>query len=76
MLNAHMGQERGVPLWAFAAPAIGVPLMVAILALTAPKHEGSVGGPDLGAITEQVDWQALDHASALTSDCTGRSSSS
>ena len=48
MLNTHMTKEREVPLWAIGAPAIGVPLMVALLALTAPMHETPVDGADLG----------------------------
>ncbi len=57
MLNTHMTKEREVPLWAIGAPAIGVPLMVALLALTAPVHETPVDGAGLGATTEQVERQ-------------------
>ena len=77
MLNTHMTKEREVPLWAIGTPAIGVPLMVAFLVLTAPKHETPpVDGADLGATTEQVERQAVDHASGLASHCTEQSSSS
>ena len=76
MLNTHMTKEREVPLWAIGAPAIGVPLMVALLALTAPKHETPVNGADQGATTEQVERQAVDHASGLPVDCTEQPSSS
>ncbi len=76
MLNTHMTKEREVPLWAIGAPAIGVPLMVALLALTAPKHETPVDRADLGATTEQVEGQAVDHASGLSADCTEQPSSS
>lgn len=76
MLNTRMTKEREVPLWAIGAPAIGVPLMVALLSLTAPEHETPVDGADLGATTEQVERQAVDYASGLASHCTGRSSSS
>ena len=76
MLNTRRTKERGVPLWAFAAPAIGVPLMVALLSLIAPEHQMPVEGADLGASTEQVERQAVDYASGLASHCTGRSSSS
>ena len=47
MLNTHLTNEREVPWWAIGAPAIGVPLMVALLALTAPKHETPVDGAAL-----------------------------
>ena len=68
MLYTHMTKERGVPLWAIGVPAIGVPLMVALLALTAPKPETQVEGAGLGAATEQVERQAVDHASALPAE--------
>ena len=53
MLNTHMTKEREVPSWAIGAPAIGVPLMVALLALTAPTHETPVDEADMGIRTEQ-----------------------
>lgn len=70
MLNPHMTKERGFPLWSIGVPAIGVPLMVALLALTAPKQETPCDAPDLGATTEQVERQAADDASGLTAECT------
>ena len=76
MLNTRLTNEREVPWWAIGAPAIGVPLMVAVLALTAPKHETPVDGTDLGATTEQVERQAVDHASSLPAHCTEQPSSS
>jgi len=77
MLNAHVSKERQVPLWALGAPAIGVPLMVALLALTAPKRETPVGAADPGAPhTEQVERQAVDHAFGLHAECTEQPSSS
>ena len=76
MLNVHLTNEREVPWWAIGAPAIGVPLMIALLALTAPKPETPVDGTDLGVTTEQVDRQAVDHAFSVPTHCTQRSSSS
>ena len=76
MLNTRMTKDREIPLWAIGAPAIGVPLMVALLALTAPKHETPVDGADPGATTEQVERQAADHAFGVPSDCTEQTSSS
>jgi hypothetical protein len=76
MLNTHMSKERELPLWAIGAPAIGIPLMVALLALTAPKYERPVDGADLGAPTEQVERQAAHQASSLPSDCIEPPSSS
>ena len=69
MLNAHISERREVPLWAaLGAPLIGVPLMVALLALTAPKQETPVDAPEAGATTELVEDQVVDHASGLTAD--------
>ena len=75
MLNTRMTKEEA-PWWAVGAPAIGVPLMVAVLALTAPKRETPVDGADLGPTTEQLDRQAGDHASVRPSECTERPSGS
>ena len=69
MLSPRMNQ-RGVPLWAIGTPAIAVPLMVGLLALTAPKHETRAGAADLGATTERVERQAVDYASGLLAHCT------
>jgi hypothetical protein len=42
MLNTHTMKRGGAPLWAFAAPLLGVPALVALLAVTAPKQEPAV----------------------------------
>ena len=70
MFNTRITKERGVPLWAIGAPAIGVPLMVALLALVAPRREMPVEGVDLRPTIEKVERQAMNHASGLSSDCT------
>ncbi len=77
MLNTYVNERREVPLWAIGVPAVGVPIMVALLALTAPRHEAMFDGTELGAdTTEQVEHQAADHAFGFASDCVGRTSSS
>ena len=68
MLNTQMIKGREVPLWAIGATAIGVPLMVALLALTAPKQETPVEWPEAGATTGQLEDQAIDHAAGLDTD--------
>ncbi len=69
MLSTHISKKREVPLWAaLGAPLIGVPLMVALLALTAPKQETPVDAPEAGVTTEQVEDQAVDHAYRLPAD--------
>lgn len=60
MIKAHLDDKSAVPVWAaVGVPLIGVPLMVALLALTSPRetpatdHEAVVG-------TEQVELQNVD----------------
>lgn len=39
MIQAHIDRESGIPWWAaFGAPLLVVPLMVALLAIWAPRH--------------------------------------
>ncbi len=69
MLNIHISERREVPFWAaIGAPLIGVPLMVALLALTAPKQETPVDAPEASVTTEQVEDQVVDHAYGLPAD--------
>lgn len=38
MIQTHLHPERSAPLWAvLGAPLVGIPLMVMLLAVTAPK---------------------------------------
>ena len=76
MLNTNVGGRREVPLWALGTPLIGVPLMVAVLAVTAPRHETRVDGAEQSARTEQVERQAVDHASSLSTHCSKQPSRS
>lgn len=40
MTYAQIDKKRAVPWWAiFGAPLVGVPLVVAVLALAAPEHQ-------------------------------------
>ena len=56
MIKAHMNDEKGVPWWvAIAAPAVGVPLMVALLALASPQENAPAGEREIGVRTEQVE---------------------
>lgn len=39
MIHAHIDRESAIPWWAaFGAPLLVVPLMVALLAIWAPRH--------------------------------------
>ena len=61
MIHAHISEKRAVPLWAvIGAPLVGVPLMVALLALAAPQKEVA-GEPEAGVTIEQVEPQAAVH---------------
>ena len=69
MLNTLTNERREVPLWAaIGAPLVGVPLLVALLALTAPKQETHVDGAEAGATMEQVEDQSIDHAASVAAD--------
>lgn len=54
------GRDRtALPLWALlGAPAVGVPLMVVLLALAGPKSEGLVEEPIAEVVTVPVDVRA------------------
>lgn len=62
MIQAHIDNKRSVPLWAIVgAPLIGVPLMVALLALAAPAGVPEATEIEAGIETEQVDIQSVEH---------------
>ncbi len=59
MIHAHIDRESAIPWWAaFGAPLLVVPLMVALLAIWAPRHgaDNVVVSSD-GARVEQVQPQ-------------------
>ena len=69
MIHAHRNEKKAVPLWAaIGAPLIGVPLMVALLALAAPADRTGVGEPAAGVTTEQVDVHSPDRTIELGTD--------
>jgi len=62
MIHAHIDERRAIPAWAaIGAPLLGVPLMVALLALVDPADRAPSPEMDLGAKVEQVEVQAIDH---------------
>ena len=70
MIHARMDREKVVPLWAaIGAPLVGVPLMVALLALAAPGGTAPASEPDAGMRTEQVEAETVDHAIDTGADC-------
>ena len=55
MLNTHTIKEGGTPLWALAAPLLGVPAMVVLLAVTVPRHEAPMEPEQLAPATTMED---------------------
>ena len=63
MITVRMKRDSAVPWWAaLGAPLVGVPLMVALLALVAPEKEAHRAEPEAGFATEQVEPRTVDHA--------------
>ena len=61
MIHARINKERAVPWWAAVlAPVVGVPAMVALLALAGPDKAAPVGELESGVATEQVETKAVD----------------
>jgi len=61
MTHMRLKTDRSAPLWAvLGAPLVGVPLMVGLLSLVAPKSAGPATGPEVGAAVEQVNVQVGD----------------
>ncbi|MDA0329883.1 MAG: hypothetical protein O2958_12860 [Gemmatimonadetes bacterium] len=61
MIQAHIDNKKSVPLWAIVgAPLIGVPLMVALLALTTPAGVPEATDIEAGIEIEQVDVQSVE----------------
>ena len=60
MINAHINEKQGAPWWvAIGAPLVGVPLMVALLALASPQENEPASEPEIGVRTEQVEPQVV-----------------
>jgi hypothetical protein len=67
-----MKDEKALPLWAaLGAPMIGVPLMVALLAITAPKAEAPAEEPAPALVTAPVDTHLVMPSSADTAPTVG-----
>ena len=70
MIRARMDTQKAVPIWAaIGAPLVGVPLMVALLALAAPAATVPAGEPDADTKTEQVEVQTVDQTLDARTDC-------
>lgn len=71
MIHAHIDETKTVPLWAaLGAPLLGVPLMVAALALVAPTTTGADGAETGGTDPVEV-VQPVEQAADVREDCVG-----
>ena len=56
MTRTYLNEERAGPVWAvFGAPLVGVPLMVALLALGSGTPVDTAVEPEVGFAVEQVE---------------------
>ncbi|MEX2467766.1 MAG: hypothetical protein WD995_12720 [Gemmatimonadota bacterium] len=61
MTYAQIKRDRPVPWWAvFGAPLVGVPLVVAVLALVAPEQQPTAENEDVEFAVEQVHVDSVD----------------
>jgi hypothetical protein len=68
MIRTSIHKEKAVPLWAaIGAPLVGVPLMVALLALSAPAEHTPTVEPEAGFKTEQLEVQTVEQT--IEADC-------
>ena len=65
--QAHIDKRSAVPWWAaFGAPLLGVPILVALLALgSGEATKADVKVPESGYAAEQVDQQSVEAAVEL-----------
>ncbi|MDH3270751.1 MAG: hypothetical protein OEN56_05430 [Gemmatimonadota bacterium] len=56
MINVRMDSRRSAPAWAaVGAPLVGVPILVALLALATPAPDLPENGPDTVVRIEQIE---------------------
>lgn len=65
MTYRYMKNEKALPLWAaLGAPLIGVPLMVGLLSLVAPKAEAPAEESTPELVTEPLDTYGVEPVSS------------
>ncbi len=62
-MTVHIDKKSAVPWWAaFGAPLLGVPLMVAALALCTPSEPQEHGSDETSVfVADEVDAEMVDH---------------
>lgn len=56
MINAHMKNRQSAPVWAIlGAPFVGIPLLVALLALAHPRGESTEPDAESMVTIEQIE---------------------
>lgn len=56
MINAHMKNRESAPVWAIlGAPLVGIPLLIALLALAHPRAESLEPGTESMVTIEQIE---------------------
>ena len=61
MTHMNLKKERTPPLWAvLGAPLVGVPIMIGLLALGAPKTEAPAAEPVPAVVTQPVDTYVVE----------------
>jgi hypothetical protein len=62
MTYAQINKERAVPWWAICgAPRVGVPVVVAVLALVAPEQHTAGEGHDVDFAAEHMEIDSVSH---------------
>lgn len=68
MINAHMKNRQSAPVWAIlGAPLVGIPLIVALLALAQPRAESMEPDTESMVTIEQMEGiEKIDEHGAVT----------
>lgn len=69
MINAHMKNRESAPVWAIlGAPLLGIPLLIALLALAHPRAEATEADTESMVTIEQIE-QIDEHGVGAPTPC-------